>query len=215
MNEEKAWRELSEWPSLQDGVTLYLGEDGHLSESFQAGQRGFRWSPADPTPSKEGPTLFARTGRGDMRSLASRDDVLSFTGSALDVPLDLLGQAVVEVDVSADAPAHDLFVCFCDVRPDGISTNISDGYMRLPRGELEARRNIKIPLLPMGWRVHAGHRLQLLVAGGAFPRYARHLGRLDQIGSGTSMRDVNVTLHTGPGCRIHLPVDRQFDGRRS
>ena len=143
-----------------------------------------------------------------MRSLAVREDVLSFTGPALDSPVDILGVPIAELEVSADAPAHDLFVCLCDVGPDGYAANITDGYLRLPPGEPGARRAVKVALLPAGWRVEAGHRLSLLVAGGAFPRYARHLGTLDQLGSGTVMRDINVTIYAGAGTKLSVPVDR-------
>ena len=206
MNGEKAWRDVKHWPGEDQSLKLYPSPDLALSDESNAGEVSFCWSPANPTPSGEGPTLVAKTGRGDTRSLAARDDVLSFTGPVLGSAVDILGQPIARLEISADAPAHDLFVCLCDVRPDSKSTNISDGYVRLPATEPGARRVVEIALLAAGWRVEKGHRIQLLVAGGAFPRYARHLGTTEPSGSATAMRDVNISLHAGPGTSLHLPV---------
>ncbi len=206
MNGEDSWRDLVQWPELSDGLALYPSADGCLSDHVVPGELSFCWSPSDPTPSKEGPTLATKTGRGDMRSLASRKDVLDFTTAPLPKPVEIVGEAIVELEVCADAPTYDLFVCLCDVRPDGRSTNVTDGYVRLSPGTTGDRRSVTVRLLPTAWRLDVSHSLQLLVAGGAFPRYARNLGTGEPAGTATAMRDVTITLKLGAASLLRLPV---------
>lgn len=206
MNGEDAWRDVINWPDAADGLNFQLGADGKLSSRSVPGTVSFCWSPNAPTPSFDGPTLVTRTGRGDMRPLAARADVLSFIGPVIQSAVDILGEPIAELEISADAPAHDLFVCLCDVAQNGHATNISDGYLRLSPAENRERRYVELRLLPAGWRVKPGHRLQLIIAGGAFPRYARHLGTAEPAGTSTTMRDVTINLHMGPRSKLRIPV---------
>jgi uncharacterized protein len=51
--------------------------------------------------------------------------------------------------------------------------------------------------LPVAWRLEVGHRLRLLVAAGAFPRFARNLGLGEPIAIATGSREVDITVHCG------------------
>jgi predicted acyl esterase len=55
--------------------------------------------------------------------------------------------------------------------------------------------------------VKAGHRLRLLVAAGAFPRFARNLGTGEPLGSGTDMRAVEITVHCGGSSRLSFRAE--------
>jgi predicted acyl esterase len=76
------------------------------------------------------------------------------------------------VDHVADPPHADLFVRLCDVGPDGRAHNVTDGMRRRD----PADGPITIELDPCFHWVAAGHRLALLVAGGAHPRFLRNNG---------------------------------------
>jgi putative CocE/NonD family hydrolase len=189
------WRDLQSWPS--GSTRLHLGAGKVLTrEPPGQGAFTFTYDPFAPTPSLEGAKLASRTGHGDTSELAARSDVLVFDGDRLEAPLELIGDVSFTLTTSADSPYHDLFVCLCDVAPDGKAINITDGYRRLTAasGEPTGRKTM-IEALPTAWRLAAGHHLRLLVAGGAFPRYARNLGNGEPLATATEGRVVAITVH--------------------
>jgi len=161
------------------------------------GVRSFTYDPADPTPSLAGPTLANRKGRGDVRSLSMRNDVLTFDGPVFDQPIEIIGDVSVTLTTSASRSHHDLFVCLCDVDPRGRTINITDAYIRLraPSSNGTSRRCTTLKAAPAAWRVPRGHRLRLLVAAGAFPRFARNRGVDVMNGDGIGLIPVEITLH--------------------
>ncbi|TCL07011.1 CocE/NonD family hydrolase [Sodalis ligni] len=204
------WRNETAWPPAGSvSRALQLTGSGGLGEGGIAeAERRFVYDPKDPTPSLAGPTLSDASGRGDMRPLAARADVLSFIGPVLDQDTEIAGRPVLTINVSADGPEHDLFICLCDVDENGRATNITDGYQRLPGFAADTRRTVTLPLLPAYWRVAAGHRLQLLIAGGAFPRYARNLGLGERMSMATRSRKTTIAVHCGgkDPSRLALPL---------
>jgi predicted acyl esterase len=87
----------------------------------------------------------------------------------------------------------------CDVGPDGKAINITDGYRRLSLASGDPRRTTTVEALPVAWRLDVGHRLRLLVAAGAFPRFARNLGLGEPLAIATESRQVDITVHCGAG----------------
>lgn len=199
VNGANEWRDEVTWPPAHVGsLSLRLVADGGLVDGdIPNGERAFIYDPEHPTPSLAGPKLTDATGRGDMRPLAARDDVLCFTGASLDHAIEIAGEAQIVLTTSADGTDHDLFVCLCDVDDTGKSTNIADGYRRLSSNSPGEQRTVTIILQPAYWRVAVGHRLQLLIAAGAFPRYARNLGFGEGSASAVRTRRTSVTVHCG------------------
>jgi uncharacterized protein len=200
VNGADEWRDLRAWPSST--TKLSLGANGYLAShgSETGGDLTFTYDPNHPTPSLEGAKLASRTGRGDMSELAARSDVLVFDGPIVDAQLELLGDVSVTLTTSATSPHHDLFVCLCDVGPGGKAINITDGYRRLSLASGgPGRRTTTIEALPVAWRLDVGHRLRLLVAAGAFPRFARNLGLGEPLAIATKSRKVEITIHCGAG----------------
>jgi uncharacterized protein len=199
VNGPDEWRDPRAWPSST--AKLSLGSNGRLTNhGSEVGDLTFTYDPNHPTPSLEGAKLASRTGRGDMRELAARSDVLVFDGPILDAQLELLGDVSVTLTTSATSPYHDLFVCLCDVGPSGKTINITDGYRRLSLASGgRGPRTITVEALPVAWRLDVGHRLRLLVAAGAFPRFARNLGLGDPLAIATASRKVDITVYCGEG----------------
>ena len=132
----------------------------------------FRYNPADPTPAVGGRLLTPDAGVRDNRRLAARPDVVTFTTPPLDRDLVIAGSARVELDHAADPPHADVFLRLCDVAPNGQAHNVADGMRRRE----PAVGPLAVELDPCFHRVAAGHRLALLVAGGAHPRFLRNNG---------------------------------------
>jgi putative CocE/NonD family hydrolase len=199
VNGADEWRDFRAWPS--NTAKLSLDANGSLTaDEAVAGELTFTYDPNHPTPSLEGAKLSSKTGRGDMSELAARSDVLVFDGPRVDAQRELLGDVTVTLTTSATSPHHDLFVCLVDVSPVGKAINITDGYRRLSLtdGKL-GRRTTTIEALPVAWRLNMGHRLRLLVAAGAFPRFARNLGLGQPLATATESCKVDITVHCGAG----------------
>jgi len=210
LNGPNNWREADAWPPTDTKTTqLALSADGRLAEGhIETGLRSFTYDPTDPTPSLAGPMLANSKGRGDVRALCARSDVLSFDGPVLEQALDLIGDVCVTLTTSSSSPHYDLFVCLCDVDPRGRTINITDAYVRLRPSPSPAAsfRTTVLKGSPVAWQVPRGHRLRLLVSGGSFPRFARNLGVDENNGSGVAMTPVEITLHCAEhnGCLLSV-----------
>ncbi len=138
---------------------------------------------------------------GDQRLADGQS--LNFTSSPLAESLVLLGDPQLELELTADQPLALVAVRLCDVAPDGASVLVSWGLLNLTHREshaapsaLEAgkRYAVKVPLNFIGYEFSAGHRLRI----GISPTYARQ--------AWPSPRPVTLTVFSGAGCRLTLPV---------
>jgi putative CocE/NonD family hydrolase len=152
-----------------------------------------------------GPLLGGKS-RVDDSQLATRADVLAFTGPVLTAALEVTGSAVVELAHQTDHPYADLFVRISEVHPDGRCNNITEGYTRLDpdRGD----GPVLINLRPIAHLFASDSRLRLLIAGGCHPQYARNLGTGENPGRGVNLRRSTHTVFHGPsgGSKILLPI---------
>jgi len=172
------WREITDWPPAgQAPQRWYLGPAGTLNrhEPTTKDDAGFRYDPADPTPSVGGATLSLTAGVRDNRRVEQRPDVLLFTSAPLDEPVEVIGDVTAELHVTRDNPNADLFVRLCDVDTRGRSRNVCDGIVRLSQADPLAG-TVRVSLIGAAHRFGRGHRLRLQVAGGAHPRFARNPG---------------------------------------
>ncbi len=138
---------------------------------------------------------------GDQR--AADGESLSFTSAPLDKPIVLLGNPSLEISLSVDQPLALVAVRLCDVARDGASRLISWGLLNLTH---HASHEFPAPLLPgaryeatvklnmLGYEIPAGHQLRISIS----PTYARQ--------AWPSPKPVSLTIFTGEGCRLNLPV---------
>jgi len=203
------WRDLPAWPPANSDRVLYLHPEGELADSEPSAGGApstFSYDPADPTPTVGGriinPTIG---GYRDNRKLERRDDVLTFTSRPLNDPLEVIGSPLVELVHHTDNPHADLFVRLCEVRKDGRSVNVSDGFRRLDPDASSG--TIRLRLDAMAHRFVPGTRIRLQVSGGAHPRYARNLGTDEDPATGTTLAPSRRTISHGDGgfSRIVLP----------
>ena len=199
------WRDLDHWPPASGEFVLYPGvgsvlvgappiEDGSSSR--------FSYDPADPTPTVGGRLLFGNGGYRDDTRLATRPDVVAFTGPPLDEDLEVIGTPRIELSHSTDLPWADVFVRISEVDRKGRSHNVSDGFVRL---NPERSPLLCLDMDAMAHRFRAGNRIRLIVAGGSFPRFARNLGTGEPTATGTTLARCTHTV-THAGSRLILPV---------
>ncbi|WP_052810198.1 CocE/NonD family hydrolase [Streptomonospora alba] len=197
------WREHDAWPPPHRSEPLHLHPGGALDRR-RPGAGGaptrLRYDPADPAPSVGGPVLFGG-GAKDSRALLERPDAAAFAGPELAEGVEVAGPVRAEVWVRSALAHADVFVRVCDVEPQGAWRHVCDGIVRLepggpaaedlPSGDGHLYR-ARVRLWPTAHRFAAGHRIGVLVTGGAHPRYERNLGTGDQ--SGTAMRANDVEI---------------------
>lgn len=169
------WQSRPQWPSRDTTETPYfLRSGGRLGPAVGAagadiyhvdpsvGLNHLPWDWATPAT-----TTAADISPDDHRALSYATDPLRN-----DLVID--GRPELVVHVSADRPDFPLAAWISDVAPNGSARLICQGWIRpahLVGGQLEAGRpyELRLPLFPTLYRVSAGHRLRLCIAGAHFP----------------------------------------------
>jgi hypothetical protein len=200
------WREYPGWPVPDAAPQRYfLNQGGVLSRNVPAaaGLSRFDYDPSQPTPSFYGPTVEGNTGSGDMARLERRSDVLVLTSEPLARNTDVIGTVSAEIHLVSNTQYTDLYLCLCDVNPAGISSNVCDGYRRLrphsPPVLADGRtRNVAIEFWPTAYRFQPGHRIRVIVASGAHPRYVCNPGTGEPLGEGQTMITQHQEVLHGP-----------------
>lgn len=192
------WAEFPTWPPPQAvAERWHLHPGGRLDREPPAEPDGadqarnqpthYHYNPSDPTPAVGGAWTGATAGPRDNRQLEDRLDVVTFTSDPLIADLDVVGELSAELHVRSSRPSTDFFVRLCDVRPDGRSTDITDGLLRVRPGKPQSGSNpvlrLEVALAPTACRFRAGHRIRVQISSGAHPRYARNPGGVEPTAS--------------------------------
>ena len=170
------WENHPVWPPATTERLFHLQLDGKLGDRRAASPASvsFTYDPAQPTPSVGGRLMFSHGGYQDDTPLTRRDDVWTFTGPALDSPLEIAGTPLVQLAHSSDNPHADVFVRVSDVDPKGKARNVTEGFLRLdPTAPSDL---VHLQLDAVAHHFRPGHRIRLIVAGGSHPRFERNLG---------------------------------------
>jgi predicted acyl esterase len=103
---------------------------------------------------------------------------LVFETSPLEQPMEILGAAVVTLDVISDRPVANLAVRLCDVHPSGQSLRVSYGILNLAHRDGHERPTplaagqpyrVRIRLNEAGSAFPAGHRVRLALSTAYWP----------------------------------------------
>ncbi len=200
-----AWRDLPMWPPATRDHVLHLNPAGALS-AVPAGSRdtsSFTYDPTDPTPTVGGMTNARDAGRRDNTKREARSDVITFTGPALDAPLEVMGRPVLELNHISDNPHADLFVRLCEVDAKGRSFNLSDGYVRL--SDADQATVLRLELSALAHVFQPGTRIRLQISGGSHPQHDRNLGTGEPPSTGSTRRSSHRSVHLRDS-RLTLPV---------
>jgi hypothetical protein len=180
------------WHLASGGKANTRSGDGRLLQVPPTGAVAhdrFAADPANPVPTRGGSFCCAggfdaRQGPVDQADVEARDDVLVYTSDPLPGDLRIVGPLALSLDVATSARDTDFVAKLVDVWPDGRTVNIQSGVLRLryrdgitrPQlAEPGQRYTIRLGLRDIAYRVPAGHRLRIQVAGSDFPRLERNL----------------------------------------
>ncbi|MCS6836196.1 MAG: CocE/NonD family hydrolase [Anaerolineae bacterium] len=201
MVQRLGWRSLDDYPPPHQPRPFYLAAHGKLDEDRASGEPDeFIYDPADPTPAWGGPQFGFHAARVDGRKLEARSDTLSYTSAPLADGLTAIGAVRVVLVVRSSRLCADFYARLSDVYPDGRSLLVCDGLARLddPQAAEALGRGLyrlTIDLWATAYRWWRGHRLRLLIGGGAHPRWARQLGGADRYRSTELMPSERVIYH--------------------
>jgi putative CocE/NonD family hydrolase len=203
------WLDFDEWPPPETKPTpLYFARNLVWDGPPDNDPVTFTYDPIDPTPTVGGPLLSpGKGGQRDNTRIEQRGDVAVLTSAPLDRDLDVIGPVSATIHVRTSTGQGDLFIRLCDVDRDGTSRNVTDGILRI-REEGVVRAEIEMH--PTAYRFLRGHRLRVMLAGGAFPRFARNHGTGEPAGRAVASRRTRFEIlrdENHPSA-IHLPVWR-------
>jgi putative CocE/NonD family hydrolase len=209
------WRSFDSYPPPPTDVQIW-----HLHPERILSQRPvkssepdrYTYNPKDPTPSLGG-AMFAFSGAGPVNQakLEARNDVLVYSSEPLVTDMTIVGSVTAVIYARANNHNADLFVKLCDVDERGNSINICDGIVRKGLGDPAVPDDIWKLNLTLHATAHTfgeGHRLRLIVASGAHPRFARNTGTDEPFGTGTKLVPVDIEIFHDDAhpSAVHLPV---------
>ncbi|MEV4626890.1 CocE/NonD family hydrolase [Micromonospora sp. NPDC049523] len=205
------WRDEPQWPLARAVDTpLYLAPGGTLQAEPPAPDAApdtFRYDPADPVRTHGGQILMAGEyppGPFDQDRIERRADVLVYTGAPLADDMEVTGRVRMALFAGSSAPGTDWVARLCDVDPDGVSRNLTDGIVRVRATPGEAVEH-EVDLWSIGHVFRRGHRLRVQVTSSNFPRWDRNL---NNGGTGTTMVVAEQAVYHDAvrPSRIILPV---------
>lgn len=196
------WRTAEDWPIPgTEWRPMYLRSGGHANSERGDGMLTweapgasdphdrYRYDPHEPVPSVGGRAMYTGgstlAGPFNQTRIERRDDVLVYTSSPLDQPVEVVGPVAVRLWISSSAIETDFVVKLCDVAPDGVSVNVADGMYRtgwlaedvagpavLEPGDVY---EVEVDLGATGHAFRAGHAIRVSVTSSGFPLWLRNM----------------------------------------
>jgi len=185
---DNMWRKEREWPLARTVWTnFYLRQNGKLETTAPSNEPPdeYTYDPGNPTPFLVNSRELELSLNEDYRTVDSeRKDLLIYTTASLDRDTEITGSMTATLWAATEGKDTDWNVMLQHVYPDGRAERIQDGVMRS-----RFRDGFDRPSLLKPGRVYkydidlwftsrvipAGHRLRVVVASAAFPKYDRNL----------------------------------------
>ncbi|MFK3979294.1 CocE/NonD family hydrolase [Micromonospora sp. NPDC050397] len=206
------WRHEPTWPLARAVDTpLHLGAGGRLRAEPPGPDEApdtFRYDPTDPVRTHGGQILMASEyppGPFDQHRVERRPDVLVYTGEPLDADLEVTGRVRMVLVAASSAPSADWVARLCDVDPDGVSRNLTDGIVRVRVAPGQPAEH-EIDLWSIAHVFRRGHRLRVQVTSSNFPRWDRNVDTGATDAEGLAVADQTVHHDAARPSRIILPV---------
>jgi uncharacterized protein len=208
------WRDEHEWPlSRAVDTSWYLRSGGGLDRTAPGDgeeQDTYVYDPADPVITRGGSHFMApdfAPGQFDQAVTEQRPDVLVYTSDPLPADLEITGRIRMTLFAATDAPSTDWVARLCDVDPQGVSRNLTDGIVRI-QAEPGTVGEHDIDLWSTSNVFRAGHRIRVHVTSSNFPRWDRNTNTGLPPEEATTTRPAHQTVFHdgGRASRIILPV---------
>ena len=138
--------------------------------------------------------------------------MLTYTSAPLAEDLTVIGPVRTDLHLRSSLEHTDFFVRLCDVSPQGKSTNLSDGIVRLGPADVTRGRDgafaLRVDLWATANTFRRGHRIRLQVSSGAHPLFARNTGSGERLADATRLcpADQEVLHDPSHPSALVLPV---------
>lgn len=174
------WKYEQEWlPSRAQKSDYHLHSDGSLKTEADTTTKTVSYA-HDPGVGTTAGLMSLLTLGIDYPREQSEDNSrsLTFDTPALPDTVEIVGEPALTLTLSIDMPDAAITAKLCDVAPDGRSTLISHGWLRLSRRDSlehpqppqpDKNYEINLKLWPADYQLRAGHRLRLCLALSDFP----------------------------------------------
>jgi putative CocE/NonD family hydrolase len=210
---ENRWVEGTRWPLTGNRVRrFYLaGPDtsarfGRLMTTVNTEPEEFSVFESDPAQPVIDPH-GGSPGAHDYRSLAGREDVLTFETAPLEQELRVVGGISAEIYLAVEGQDTDLWVRVQDVAPDGTAYNLMHPGLDVLRASY--RNQSRLPQLLTPDRVYRltlnnlltgnlfrqGHRLRIQISTTFYPWFSRNLHTGDSEIFSDNMQPARITVY--------------------
>ncbi len=184
-----------------------LSGDGRLL-TIRAGSEPvdrYDFDPKKPVPSDF--FISGSTYAVDRRALERRDDVLVYTGEALNAAVQVIGRVGVELYAASDARDTDFTASIVDVYPDGRAVVLGArvvGIIRaryrngLDKTELLTPGKVEKYHIDLGHIAHSfepGHRIRVEISSSAAPRYNPNQNTGNPVATDVEWRTARQTIY--------------------
>jgi len=218
------WREADVWPPASRSTSYYLtdpksGETrGGLSADAPREKKAFRSFLSDPEKPVVNP--YGSSGAHDYKSLAERNDVLTFNSAPLEHDTEVTGPIDAHIFLACDCRDSDLWVRLLDVAPDGSAFNLMSPGLDVLRASYRDLKKGRQLLTPNRvYELHLDnlitsnvfqkdHRIRVQISATFFPNFSRNPQTGELENSSAKMQKANILIYAEHGhpSRIVLPV---------
>jgi len=186
---DNVWRQEREWPLARTAWTNYYIHAGGTLNTSAPGQEppdAYAYDPGDPTPYLvDARELELNINENYEAVHRQRKDLLTYTTSPLEQPIELTGPMTATIWASTDARDTDWNVMILDVDDSGAAWRMQDGVARARfRNGFDKPTLLQTPNAIVKYDIDVwftsrviskGHRLRVAIASAAFPKYDRNL----------------------------------------
>jgi uncharacterized protein len=174
------WKYEDEWPPAgAQPVVYYLHGDGTLGDRPDEYGETVVYEHDPAVGVKAGLVAVFPFGLGYPLEQGEDDErSLTFDSLPLPEPLEIAGEPVLTLTASTTMPDAAIRARLCDVTPDGRSTLITGGWLRMSHRDGDERPEkpqpgqeyvLAVTLFPTDYRLEAGHRLRVSISLSDFP----------------------------------------------
>jgi uncharacterized protein len=148
------WLSSQRWPEDVDQTRLALGGPAVAPARVTTGVMTGQWCPPPPATGQ-----FLDQSRDDAQSAV-------FESEPLVAPVALFGEPIVRLRLRHPGPRTLVSVKLQNVAPDGSSQPVTSAAANI---EIAGETTLELPLMAVGWRFPAGHRIRAAVAVADWP----------------------------------------------